>query len=878
MTGIDRRSRGVARLRLASIALVVASGIGLAAISGAPGARAVDGELTDTAVTVKWAGGNDPQLQQYQPDRSHMVDDADGSGHWNDFKDLELTVSKTQNLRDETVSVWVSGFAETTFPDYPGASNFVQVMQCWGDPRAADFAETCQFGAWDAYTGDSRAAEVLQSLNAGATFTREAREHLVPFRSVVGSRSEVQEISGGSGTGTIEVNGIAQFFTASSSNEVPIGLVDDDGTAEIPFTMQTAAAQPYLGCGDPSSAAGEQCWLVVVPRGTHSGTLEGAVERCGGATAAGNAFGQARSAQTGSPLSPNCSFWADRIVIPLQFANAVATCPAGAVERGMVGSELVADAVTSWQPTLCAGEDGTAFNLSTAPGGTSRTQLLGGQTDLALVAEPLTRDTIGSADPGLLEQAEFAYAPVANTAVTIGFVASSFRRLYGPETYHELKLTPRLVAKLLTQSYRTMVPGYETFVGDSREHLRHERVTEDEEWIALANPQTFRTLSSGAWVVPGPHGDDAIRTLWDYVLADADAVAFLRGEPDPWGNTVNRYYLPPAHQDAAGGGFDLLSDPLDAFPRADQTYAPDAAVQELKNIRSTFDSIAMMPYSGSLTANSVRIRNGDLRLTQEWDPNKFNTSGDVGDWVPTRRQSPANGQFVLGPATASASENYQIDSATLALPSTEQSSAENLLESKTFVAYGPESMRAAVDAQTLDEYGVASLDLADLPHDAYPLTMTLNAAVDLASGRLDSEARADYASFLDYVATTGNTVSDARGSLPPGYLPLTGEQADATLALAERLRAGTSVTEPGSAAAPAPSSSTDTAASTVADTQSADSAGGVTDTRIADTAGSTPQALTASASVPAQGALGATLVTGLAGTLASGFLLRRRRT
>ena len=112
-------------------------------------------------MTVAWAGGNDPAVQKYQVDHKKMLTDASGadagSGHWDDFKNLKVTVSKTAGLRDEAVVVTATGMAPTSFwngyPHLP--SNFLQLMQCWGDdPLAADFAETCQFGAWSQGTGN----------------------------------------------------------------------------------------------------------------------------------------------------------------------------------------------------------------------------------------------------------------------------------------------------------------------------------------------------------------------------------------------------------------------------------------------------------------------------------------------------------------------------------------------------------------------------------------------------------------------------------------------------------------------------------------------------------------------------------------------------
>ncbi|MFK9943426.1 hypothetical protein ACJENI_24805, partial [Escherichia coli] len=72
-------------------------------------------------------------------------------------------------------------------------SNYLQLMQCWGDdPLAADFAETCQFGAWSSETGDdaagARIGAVLQgqyaSTRVGAAYDASSDDGLVSFRTV----------------------------------------------------------------------------------------------------------------------------------------------------------------------------------------------------------------------------------------------------------------------------------------------------------------------------------------------------------------------------------------------------------------------------------------------------------------------------------------------------------------------------------------------------------------------------------------------------------------------------------------------------------------------------------------------------------------------
>ncbi|GGH51306.1 hypothetical protein [Microbacterium album] len=881
-------------------ALLAAAAVaaGLVSLSHpAPAAQAT--EATDSAVTVKWAGGNAPDLQRYQPDHAALTSDGAGaggdagSGHWNDFKDLEVTVSQTRGLRDQAVTVTAKGLAPTVRTTGQGVRNYLHVFQCWGpDPLADDFAQTCQWGGYSNKEVGGSIPPTIRNLFGDDSNSIIGRGG-VPFRAVTGDVSAPEQIyPGGPGTSGFPTQGIQHFFTASTSNERPFVPVAADGTARTNFVVQSGAAQPYLGCGDRRSAAGERCWLVVVPRGSHSGALpDGPV--CG-RPLPDNSYGRQTTIQIGEPLSPDCSFWDNRVVVPLDFDDPYLSCPPGSAERGVVGSELVSDALSSWQPRLCAGADGAAFNLTTNTGNLARAQLLTGQTGMVAVSRPLTERTIGPTDPSLLAQADVRYAPLANTALVIGFVAESQQGT----VYSDVRLTPRLIAKLLTQSYRGNVPYINASwnaanrVSESFAALRLDHLVDDEEWGALGNPPAPRGPGEGvdrgenAWVVVGPHGDDAIAQLWEYVLADADAVAFLRGEPDPWGNTVNRYYLPPDHDDAAGGGYDLLSAPPDAFPKIDQSLVPTAATAATDYRGMQIDSTSFHPYSASFQANAVRIANVDRRMTNRWDKDS------LAGWTAEPPLLPLlTGRLLLGPVTASAAEHFGLHAAQLALPLEETTTAETVRTAREFVPYSDGTVAAAVAAATVDpDTGMAVPDAASLPPGAYPLATTLYAAVDLNSPRLDAPARADYALLLDYAAGQGNVRATARGGLPDGYVPLTETQTAAARQLAAALRGeggdpdddggpneggGRPAPHEGAGGVDGPAGSGGPGArgAGLSESAAAELQQSQTSVSAADAVDAVP---TAAVSSPAARAVGAAMLAAAAALVASPFLLRRR--
>lgn len=833
-------------------------------------------EPTEPAMTVKWAGGNDESIEQYQVDHEQLLSDGggndSGTGHWDDFKDLEISVSKTTALRDEAVVVTASGMAPTSFGESRtnAPSSFLQVMQCWGpDPLAADFAETCQYGAWNGRATLGRSTNEMAGIIGQDASGRGAYSSTeVPFRAVTGQKSEPSA----SGPNGETLDGTAQFFDASTSNEQPIVYVEGDGTARSAFTVQTAASQPYLGCGGVE-LAGLRCWLVIVPRGTHSGALEGQDEQtCIGPVYGGKPAGETTFSQIGSPLSPSCAFFQNRIVVPLDFADQSSGCAPGSPESRVLGSELISEAMASWQRGLCA-DAGIAYSLTTNAGDVTRNQLLTGRANVAVVANPFTPTSIGADGAGLLDEADIVYAPVANAALTVSFVASDLGGAGdGPPkitVFRDIKMTPRLLAKALTQSYKEAVPyvdgrfDFEVLPGRAS-FMAGAADPADPEWLALGNPKV-NTGGGGQFVVSGPQGEDVVELLWRYIQADADAAAFLRGEPDPWGQRINPHYLPAKHPDAAGGGlpFDLAVEPIDTFLKADQTLAPSKADAETYFRGLRIDSVTMLPYSSSLSANAARIIRADTKFTNTWNPTKQVGVNETGAWDPAPAQI-GGSKFVAGPTDAASAARYGVDSAHLPLPLSQITTKETIDSARTWVAPDEAGLSAAARAWSGTGSGIQTADFAALPDDAYPLTAVLYAAVNVADSTLDAGERSQITTLLDYVVTAGNTVGDGPGQLPRGYAPLTEVQTQQTRATMDRI---------GQLPSTALAATVPVAAPPAPNTVVQDTPATVTSTTQADTTAA--EATPAGAAGP-QAALGVSLLAGVAGLIASPFLLRRR--
>jgi hypothetical protein len=883
--------RGIA---LASLAAVVGAMLGLGGVAGfgvAPAAAEDGAGATASAVTVKWAGGNDTAVQRFQPDHAALTSDGNGtdngSGHWDDFKDLEVTVSKTADLREEAVVVSAKGMGTSNLPTNGVASNFLQLMQCWGpDPSAADFNQTCQYGA---YSGAASSSGTVLGSALGTSVVSRAGENLFSdpsrFLAVTGDASVQTTVTGsGSTPVTITTDGTARFFGPSTSNEQPFVAIGSDGTARTGFEVQSALSQPYLGCGKAADlqGAGERCWLVVVPRGTHSNALA-ADKPC----TTGGAFYPVpwgkqgwNGVQSGSPVDPACAAWQDRIVVPLDFASTAPSCPPGAMERRVSGTELLATAFSSWQGALCGSGTGT-LSFNTNSGDLNRAQLLTGQSSMVVVGRPLTPGTIGLADPALLNSATLRYAPVANTALAIAFRWQSAADK--PATSREMKLTPRLLAKVMTMSYKFEVPAYQYSFPDNVDQYWPNRplsMCDDPEWVALGNPAPGSPGECrGLFLVVGPQSDDVTALLWQYLRSDADAAAFLRGEPDPWGNTINPYYLPASNPQARDGGLrdiDLATQPMDRFLRADRTVAPDYTLRgELveQTHGETYDAVSQIPFSESFAGNTSRIFRGDTKRIDSWSTNRVTGGQVVPGWVTVDPGSGRFGYRAFGPADLGAAHRYGLALASLGAPRAERTDESTVVSARSFVAPTAASMAAALAAQHTDPAtGTATADFGAFPEDGYPLTTTLYAAVDVTQAKLDEAARSSYAGFLDYAAGAGQVPGTAPGQLPDSYVPLSDSQRQQTSAVAEQLRhpptkdgAGPAAVAP---AAARPAGAAPAAAAPAANTPATRT--GVTAT------GVTPATNTDAVSAASQTALGGTLVAGIAGLVASPFLLRRR--
>ncbi len=726
--------------------------------------------------------------------------------------DLAVTVSKTRDLQAEGVKIsWTGGIQSEAPTGGNAGSNFLQIMQCWGtDASGGPDRTTCQYGGFVS-SGAQRDALVnyrnpIPAQDAPYTIPGTATNSPtytgIPFFGADGGSVEkvvLNEITGQNvladakkpDNEKIDLNN-NQYFTQYTTNEISWAGSGADGTGSVKFEMQTVVQSPGLGCGTSTVKSGKtpglSCWLVVIPRGAKDANEE-SIRNSG-------LFWDS---------------WKHRIAIKLDFLPADSRCKIGGTERQLAGSELPSVAIASWQPTLCSAKGGSAYTAIIAA---ESDALQSANSGTATKPMALTSRALSTPDV----KDSLTYAPIALTGVSIGFSidreVNQFAdipddiedEVKGQErlAYDSMNLTPRLLAKLLTYSYTDSLPG-----SANKSHLKNNprSITFDPDFLAVNQDSDwqYQSIASPALadlIVPQGRSDSA-RAVWDYILADADAVAFLNGADDGYGMKVNPWTSPDASVfQTVGTGDNMITYPRDNFPKGDPTeQATDSTGKGPVNV------VTWRPYTSDFASSARLILRGDGQILGAWDavsvPPKYGK---------TSRNLPGF-QRVAGITDTGSAAKYQVFQAKLLNPAGE------------FVGPDDESLAAAAAAMTADpaqpqvyRFDQTSQAAKGAP-DAYPLAMPVYAATNPAM--TDSAVRADYANFINYAATSGQEQGTAIGQLPAGYAPIPSGWQDQAIAAAAKIAAGpvkapTTTSAPAAAAPAAPAAAAPAAAAPAA--------------------------------------------------------------
>ncbi|KAA9110983.1 hypothetical protein [Microbacterium rhizomatis] len=725
----------------AVFALVAGSSV---AFSGA--ARAVD----DSAKTIT-AKGQDPDLATAP------------------MPDLSVTVAQTQDLLSQGIRLTWTGGKKSIAPSAGGngGENFLQIFMCWGDdPQDASRPDrtTCQYGGAGSVgaTRDGyRNYPLAQVPAADLPYTApSAVPFLPPFTSipfVARDGTRVDGIKTDPVTGVTSIDDTVdpnnnQFFSSYTTNEIPWVGSGNDGKGSVTFEAQTAVQSNGLGCGAPvtvgGTTKGADCWLVVLPRGTSDN-------------------GSTNITQSGLFIDS----WRHALSVKLEFAPVGSRCPIGGVERQIAGSELAAIAVNSWQPVVCIQAGGSAYALLT--GAESDAAYAAASTvdaPLALTSRPLK--TAEGNDP-------LQYAAVALTGVTISVAIDRFPNPNDPKlppehadaarsAFTRINLTPRLVAKLLSYSYRSAIP-----TGANTSYLTGTNgynITEDPDFLAVNDPEWAAQSLSGPAIadVIVPQGrSDSARAVWAYIAADQDARDFLASKPDPWGMIVNPWYSTDASVNPTGTAFELDRED---FPKADPIeYTP-------KN-QGPLNLITWRPYANDLSGVAYLTLRGDAQGPGGWDPNSVPPK-----YGKSSRMLPG-AQRLIGLTSTAAAARYRVVTASLRNPAgrfVDPTASGMLAASAAMSPSGADGRVLGFDSGS---------EASKSATDAYPLTMPVYAANNPA--KTSAPIRAAYASFIRYaVSSEGQTLGVEAGQLPDGYATIPADWAAQSLAAADSIERG----------------------------------------------------------------------------------------
>jgi len=755
------------RLGLAAAALTVVGLAGPAALwggasSGAESSSAVNITSTVTRTTV--TGGN-----------SQVVD----------TRTVTLNVSQTANLQGrQEVSVSWSGAHPTgglvanqnspqaQYEEYP----FV-LLECRGiDSTAVAPAEqltpqTCWTQTWseryqdnlddpyppyrlDQYASPAGQAIVGAPSSLPSTCAGDESapvQYWVPFQGAGG-----QVYPGGNAGCAGEAPESNDVGSGALPSNETFGVTGTNGQGTANFDVFTAEQNASLGCTQNVPCAlvavpimGISCDPSVASSPAPSATDVSACEAAGsyapGANAHTGAYENGADLSVTGSLWWSPSNWRNHMTVPLTFAPPPNACSlTGSASKNVIdiyGSESMIQATSQWDPSFClSSQDNFTVNQVQTGEPEARNLLATGGAEAAFTSY---------AQPGGYGK------PVVNAPVAVtGFSVSYDIDGTDGQPYTSLKLTPRLLAKLLTESY----PG-ELFLKQEEAALAQNplNITDDPEFQAL-NPGISPIAIPGATseaaseLIALSSNSDVMEALTTYINDDPVARAWLDGTPDQWGMVVN-----PAYRG--------ISLPVDQWPLL-STFQPTGYYQTDNNDCLYNDSL---PYQPLVAAPLATLE--DISLAMQYaKPNSTTqcfqpTPGSaVGEKLTTDGQQTPGNRFMIGITPLADNQRYLVQSAALQTTG------------GTFLTPDTQALQAAASLLQPDtSSGTWPIPYTEFEQSAgaaaYPGTLVIYAAIP-TSGLPVTDAQ-EYATFLQFAATAGQTQGSGVGQLPPGYLPLT---------------------------------------------------------------------------------------------------------
>ncbi|HEY0450032.1 hypothetical protein [Actinophytocola sp.] len=593
-----------------------------------------------------------------------------------------------------------------------------------------------------------------------------------------------------------------------------------NGTNKFLFEVRQRASQPSLGCTDT-----QQCSIVVVPI-MDMACAQNAPAECAagpnGPAPGDGGFTDGHNLFVGPQQWLAESNWRNRFVVPISFAPDLQSCdvrdPRPSVQA--YGSELVDVAQQRWGAAYCTGARKSDYLPVYTQGSEyfARRQLttrLGTsyQQDAVFVSQPVT----GSPRP-------VVHAPSALTGFAVAYVVDDANG----KQVQNLTLSPRLLAKLLTQSYNPVVvppnirQGKQRYTGTqpvpddataNGYYVAHPALIDnprslfaDPEFAALnpglavkdqagnLAPQLLGTLNSMIFTVES----DIIMDVTRYITSDPATRAWLGGQADQYGMRVN-----PAWRNLAPTQIYTL---LDTWVRPSQPRKTGWLEGPFGDKRffvygggDTCDETFKTPYltkmanvSNSAEADALAL------LDRRGSATPVCTSDSTP--VPPAQQAPGPqfpGDDVTQDVVYREVKNQPADfgqRAVLAVTTVPHAALYEVPTARLVNSAGkavgptPGTMLNALNAAVQDPAsGTVRIDHPRVTGNAYPGTMVAYTAVPTAG--LNRATAGRYADFIEFMATTGQVPGPTLANLPPGYDPLPPAMVNQAKAAAAAIRA-----------------------------------------------------------------------------------------
>ncbi|MDZ5660875.1 hypothetical protein SFC79_03795 [Nocardioides sp. S-58] len=720
------------RLRLVATALLAVAVVLPAAVAGTGEAAQAAPDATEPAFT-----------QTKHLDRTITVQ---GQELEIDSRDVTVTVDRTTELRGrERVNIsWTGahptgGRSSSPFGEQGQLQEYpVVILQCRGlddpslPPEQQLSPETCWTSSRTqrtqvadeseaAWRHDKHATEEQRGQKFGlAPIPPECNDvstfstHVTPFRAASGT----VHASCTSETMPPEAAIGAAFPPAEQA-----AFTDLEGNGHAKFEVRSAVENESLGCSDTVA-----CSIVVIPiQGISCLDDHAACNRGGQFEAGASNYSNQGVDLTASPmLWWSASNWRNRFSVPITFGLPPDACTVldSRAPTGFYGSELMAQASLQWSPSFCLDKERFKFQHNRMADAAGFALAENGGGAAAFVSGE--HEAKGS-DP-------IAYAPTAVTGFSIGYVID----LPGNAgEYTGLKLNPRLIAKLMTQSYL----GSELGRGHPGMAQNPVGINLDPEFQALNPGLDTVTREAAATLLSLSESSDVIEALTSYVAQDEAAMRWVDGKPDEWGMRVNPSY-------------EKIELPTAEWPLLDD-FVP-VTNDECRQQNPT-------PYFTQLAAPVPSMRKIAEAILDAW-PNvqtKCERATVTDPWKIGRVDRQGVGsRFMLGVVSMGDAQRLGLDEALLA--------TRDDFVAPTAAGIG-RALRLAEPSTSGQE--PFRMDMADLVKaDAYPGTMIVYTAARTAN--LPQEDADKVAQFIQVATTEGQQEGFGNGELPPGYVPL----------------------------------------------------------------------------------------------------------